>query len=116
VDQKAAFVNPASPTRIERMALDIGPMYKELSISKLVGLLPIMAGCSVGQLGALNAESLCERVLSFANNIVRTDNTLLDDVEVEMLVVLRMNRAFMEFMRLNYSDTIREQFGMTIVM
>ena len=98
MDEKAAFVNPVSPTLMEIMALNIGHMSKELSISKVFGLLPIMAGCSNGQLGALNAESFCERVLSCANNVVRTDKTLLDDVDVEMLVVLRMNRAFMEFM------------------
>jgi hypothetical protein len=76
-----------------------------------------MAGCLVGQIDAsLNAESCCERVLSCANNVVRTDNTLLDDAEVEMLVVLRMNISFMEFMRFNYKGIIREQFGMTVVM
>ena len=116
MDHKAHFVNPASSTLMELMALDIGPMHKELSISKLFGLLPIMAGYSIGQLGALDAESFCERVLSCANNVVRTDNTLLDDVEVEILVVLRINIAFMELMRFNCSGIIREQFGMTIVM
>ena len=52
-----------------------------------------MACNSTGQLGALSAESYCERVLSCANNVVITGNTLLSDEEVEMLVVLRMNRA-----------------------
>ena len=46
---------------------------------------------------------------------MQTDNTLLDDVEVEMLVVLRMNNAFMEFMRLHYADVGREQLGMQVV-
>lgn len=75
-----------------------------------------MAGCSVGQLGALNAESFCERILSCANNLLTSNNTLLDDKELEMLVVLRMNRVFMEFMRANYGDMLREQFGMQVVM
>ncbi len=97
------------------MSVDIGNMYKELSKHKVYGHLPAMAGCSMGQLGALNAESFCERILSCANNLIKSDNTLLDDPEIEMLVTLRMNRAFMEFMRVHYLDMLREQFGMTIV-
>ena len=59
------------------------------------GFLPLMASCSDGEIGALNAESFSERILSNAND----GNTLLGDEELEMLVVLRMNRDFMEFMR-----------------
>ncbi len=33
-------------------------------------------------------------------------NTLLEDKMLEMLVVLRMNREFMEFMRREYADDI----------
>ena len=75
-----------------------------------------MMTSSVGQLGAFNAESFCERVLSCANSLVQTDNTLLGDVEVEMVVVLRMNKVLTEFMRLHYADVGREQFGMQVVM
>ena len=100
---------------MELMSVDIGPLYTAMANSK-TSIMALMASCSIGQLGALNAESFCERVLSCANNVVQTDNTLLDDEEVEMLVVLRMNRAFMEFMRLHYADAVREQFGMQVVM
>jgi hypothetical protein len=101
---------------MELMGLDIGSLYTDLCNSKSCGLIPLMAGCSIGQIGALNAESFCERILSCANNVVQTDNTLLDDFEVEMLVLLRMNFAFMEFMRANYGDAVREQFGITVVL
>ena len=78
-----------------------------------------MASCSRGQLGALNAESFCERALSCANLVVTDGNTLLGDEEVEMLVILRMNRKFMEFMRTNYPDLARslaeQHFGCTVV-
>ena len=90
-------------------------MYKELCKHKIYGHLPAMAGCSMAQLGALNAESFCERILSCANNLIKSDNTLLDDPEIEMVVTLRMNRAFMEFMRVHHVDMLREQFGMIIV-
>ena len=56
------------------------------------------------EIGALNAESFCERVLtSCANDVLTEGNTLLSDEELEMLVVLRMNREFMKFMRTHYN-------------
>ena len=67
--------------------------------NKGLGLIPLMASCSKGQIGALNAESFCERVLSQANLVMTDGNTLLSDEELEMIVILRMNREFMEFMR-----------------
>ena len=79
------------------------------------GYIPLMASCSSGQLGALNAESFCERVLSCANDVLTEGNTLLSDEELEMLVVLRMNRKFMKFMRQHYSDLLTEHFGRTII-
>jgi len=74
-----------------------------------------MASSSYGQIGALNAESFCERVLRCAGHVLTEGNTLLDDAELQMLVVLRMNRKFMEFMRKNYQDELKEAFGKTIV-
>ena len=45
--------------------------------------------------------------------------TLLSDDELEMLVILRMNREFMEFMREHYADLItklaKQHFGCTVV-
>ena len=63
-----------------------------------------MASCSNGQIGALNAESFCERVISAANLVVSDGNTLLSDKHVTMLTVLRMSRDFMEYMRANYNS------------
>ena len=42
-------------------------------------------------------------------------NTLLSDEELEMLVILRMNRKFMEFMRKHYNHLTKDQFDRTIV-
>ena len=64
----------------------------------LFGHLPLMAGCSKGQIGALNAESFAERILSAANLVLTEGNTLLDDSMLEILVLLRINREFMEYM------------------
>ena len=65
---------------------------------------PLIASCSKGQIGALNAESFCERVISAANLVVNEGNTLLSDKHVTMLTVLRMSRDFMEYMRANYNS------------
>ena len=74
-----------------------------------------MAACSAGQIGALNSESFCERVLSAGNLVVNEGNTLLNPEEVEMLAVLRINRTFMEYMRTHYSKEAKQQFMMTAV-
>ena len=55
-------------------------------------------------------------MLSCANNVLTDGNTLLSDEELETLVVLRMNRGFMKFMRTHYSYLITDQhFGRTVV-
>ena len=74
-----------------------------------------MAACSFAQLGALNAESFCERVLSCANDVLTEGNTLLGDEELEMLVILRMNRKFMEFMREHYNHLTEDHFKRTVI-
>ena len=86
---------------------------------KIYGFIPLMAACSYGQIGALNAESFCERALRCAGHVLNEGNTLLSDEELEMLVILRMNRDFMEFMREKYpelaSEHAKQCFGMTLV-
>ena len=52
-----------------------------------------MASSSGGQIGALCAESFCERILSEVYDVCHEGNTLLDTEEINMLV-LRMNRGF----------------------
>lgn len=46
--------------------------------------IPLMATASHGQIGALNAESFCERTLRCAGHVLKEGNTLLAD---EMLVI-----------------------------
>ena len=84
---------------------------------KLYGFLPLMASCCKGQIGALNAESYAERVNSVGKLIMTNDSTLLGDELLNKLATLRMNRTFMEFMRENYSESVKAEqpFGMTVV-
>ena len=59
---------------------------------RLPSNIPYMASCCYAEIGALNAESFCERVLSAGNLVVHEGNTLLPKDEVEMLTVLRINQ------------------------
>ena len=102
--------------------IDLGRLYHKI-ITKVdpdrsrFGFLPLMAGCCDGQIGALNAESFAERVISGSNLVMTNGNTLLGDKMLEMLVVLRMNREFMEFMRREYAEEIAktQPFKMTVI-
>ena len=76
-------------------------------LSAKFGYLPMMA---VAALGALNAESFCERVLSCVKLVVSDLHVRLKAEEIRMLVMLRMNREFMEYMRKTYADTPLSEF------
>jgi hypothetical protein len=71
------------------------------------GYLPMMA---VATLGALNVESFCERVLSCVKLVVSDLHVSLKAEEIRMLVMLRMNREFMEYMRSTFPDTSLSEF------
>jgi hypothetical protein len=71
------------------------------------GYLPMM---SVATLGALNAESFCERVLSCVKLVVSDLHVCLKAEEIRMHVTLRMNHGFMEYMRTSYPDTPLSEF------
>jgi hypothetical protein len=71
------------------------------------GYLPMM---TVTSLGVLNAESFCERVLSCVKLVVSDLHVSLKAEEIRMLVMLRMNRGFMEYMRSSYPDTPLSEF------
>ena len=67
------------------------------------GYLPNMALGSKGTIGGLLASSFCERINSAANLVVTNGNSLLGTDEINMLVTLRMNRDFMQFMKRLYA-------------
>ena len=87
---------------IDQLHLDIGRLYRDLEKQfSRFGFLPAMASCSTGQIGALMAESFCERILSCAKHRHRLSYKA---EEYSMVVILRMNRAFMEYMRKHEKD------------
>ena len=119
---------PEKPDLIEDlMRVDIGVLYNNLQAAEakrvcngkqsLYGLLPVMAACSIGKLGALNAEGYAEHVNSMGKLILTDGNSLLSDDEIDMLVTLRMNASFMTSMRTHYAGHLVacEQFGMTVI-
>ena len=58
------------------------------------------------------ASRFCERINSCANAVMTDGNTLLANKEMEMLVMLRMNKKFMEFTRQHYPHVSDEQFAL----
>ena len=118
VDPNVEIRDPSSPDMLELMGMNISALYRRLEENdhSQFGHIPVMASCSKGQVGALNAESFCERCMSCANLVVDEGNTILLDEEVTMMTVLRMNVEFMEFMRENYGQSVVKQpWKMTIV-
>ncbi len=64
----------------------------------------------VATLGTVNTESFCECILSCVKLVVSDLHVCLKAEEIHMLVILRMNREFMEYMRANYPDTPLSEF------
>ena len=79
------------------------------------GYLPQMATTSRGSIGAYLASSVCERINSAANQILTKGNTLLSSAEVNMPVVLRMNRRFMVHMREHHPEVPQQHFHMAVL-
>ena len=50
------------------------------------------------------SESFCERILSCAKQVVHSARLSYKAEEYSMVVILRMNRAFMEYMRKHEKD------------
>jgi hypothetical protein len=65
---------------------------------------------TVVALGDLNTESFCERVLSCVKLVVSDLHVSLKAEDIRMLVMLRMNHEFMEYMRVSYPDTPLSDF------
>ena len=79
--------------------VDVGAIYVQLSGNAVLGeAVPF----SITVVGANMAESFCEREIHVVNQIMTPERTSLDDVTLEKLAVLRMNRQFMESMKESY--------------
>jgi hypothetical protein len=97
------------------LPLNVAPLYANLINSGKYGLVSLMAVASPYTIGALNAESFSERVISAANLIMDEGNTAPDDEELEMMVILRIDREFMKFMRSKYAHVQHETFEYSVL-
>ena len=66
-------------------------------------------------IGALNAEIFCERIISTGNLVMIDGHTLLNDIELEMLILLRINRDFVKFRQEKYVHISKQNFKQTII-
>ena len=66
-------------------------------------------------LGRIPASSFCERINSIAKDVMTDGHTAMKQDSLEKLVVLRMNREFMQYMRKKYNHLSKQQFGQTLV-
>ena len=98
-----------------RVPINVAPLYKNLIDSGKYELIPLIADASPNTIGALNAESFSERVISAANLIMDEGNTALAEDELEMMVVLRIAREFIKFMRAKYAHVQHEMFKCSVL-
>jgi hypothetical protein len=63
-------------------------------------------------LGRLLAESFAERIFSNCNIVLTSGNMSLNPIEMGQLVVLRMNKRFMQYMKKHYKGAIATALGM----
>ena len=83
-------------TRMELLRVDMGPLYAELAAKpNFETYTPFL----MSKLGDNLAESLCERQIHVANQIMTTDRTLLKSENLERLALLRMNVDFIHRMK-----------------
>ena len=74
------------------------------------GLLHMMAHSSMGQIGALNALSFCERINSCSKDIMRDLHTCLSNKSIEKAVMLKMNAKFMNYMWTHYAHEFARSY------
>ena len=62
------------------------------------GFIPLIEMSSHFNIGTLNSENFCEKIISAGNLVMANGNNCLDDDELEMLTLFRIHRDSMTFM------------------
>ena len=88
------------------LKLDMKPLMDKINLynqnnGNCFGYLPLMACSSQCQLGALNSQSFSQRVNYIANLVVNKLALKTDSEFVDMLVTLRANEPFINFIKEN---------------
>lgn len=92
------------------LPLNVGKLYQQVEGKGKYGCLPEMYRSSRCNIGALSAQSFCDRFIPAANIVMDDGNTLLSDEELNMMVVLRINREFMLWAREEYANLDHGEF------
>ena len=66
-------------------------------------------------IGFLPAQSFCERCSSIGKCVITDAHTLMNSKDLEMMVVLQINRKYMEYMRTHFTHLTKQQFGITML-
>ena len=77
----------------------------------IFGYLLLMCKSFPCQLGALCAQSFVVHMILSGNLLVTDKRTLMDDKLINKLIVLRMNKIFMEYTRKNVKTTLCHMKG-----
>ena len=103
------------------LKLDMKPLMDKINVynqnnGNWFGYLPLMAYSSECQLGALNSQSFSEQVHSIANLVVNRLALKTDPEFVDILVTLRANEHFMNFIKENkYKDWLNYIAGIKAI-
>ena len=122
-DDGQTHADPPPPAQLDLfkhiMLINPGKVYQRLEKEdpdrEKYGFIPKMTAGSKGCIGFLPASSFCERVNSVAKDVMTDAHTLMGQEALEKLVVLQINREFMEYMRSKYNHLTKQQFGQTII-
>ena len=81
-----------------------GGLFASFGVTKVVPGCTAKLGYLAGPMqyaycGDNMASSFCERINSAAKAVLTAGRTLLDEEELEMVVVLRVNKVFMAYMK-----------------
>jgi len=77
-----------------------------VEVHGFAGKLGYLVAMAFAYTGDNIASSFCERMNSAAKNVLTDSRTLLDARELEMVVVLRINRDFMVYMKENHPGVV----------
>jgi hypothetical protein len=104
LDAAEALTSELDPVD-DLLTLPMGEYFDKLEKSGEFGKLPTMARCYVG---ANLSEGFCERIISAGNLAMDEGNTLLSHDHLKKLVLLRVNRDFMIYMRTHQKHVLQQ--------
>ena len=97
------------------LLLDVGCFYVVILEKSHSRKCPSFHFITFMEILLLNAEHFCERIISKGNLVMKDRNTFLDDDELEILMLIGMNRDFMKFIQRKYTQISKQNFKQTTI-